>query len=133
HRHMLFILLILVGPPPVCIEQQPTRDFAAIRTADATKISGTWVRMRIELNSLPEARDGFVAFDCASADATHRTVWFVVGETGGDDADVKPRGDCDKLEVIGRLSVVEHPPNRFGTTSFPGFTELRLLDARLVR
>ena len=92
------------------------------------------MRMRIELDSLPEAGDGFVVFDCESADSAQRTVWFEAGGIGGDDGpDVEPTGDGGKFEVVGRLAIVEHPARRFGATYCPGFTELRLMDARRVR
>lgn len=39
--------------------------------ADAAKLAGQWVRVRVELDSFPEARDGFVVFDCTSVEAFH--------------------------------------------------------------
>src|SRR5712664_3848461 len=97
-----------VVSPPAC----------HLTPADAAKLTGRWVRLRVELESLPEARDGFVVFDCTSSDSARRTIWFAPSEIGGDDADVKPEGDGCKLEVIGRLAIVEHPPSRFGPTYF---------------
>ena len=130
-RQLILALLILTSPPGVSLEQQAPIEFAYLTNADAARLAGRWVRMRIDLDSLPEARDGFVAFDCESADSTQRTVWFEPGEIGGDDGpDVEPTGDGGKFEVFGRLTVVEHSARRFGATYFPGFTELRLMDAR---
>src|SRR5437763_8638310 len=127
---MLLLALILIGPPRADTRQQPTADFARLAVADARRQVGRPVRVRLEVESLPEVRDGFVVFDCTSSDSALRTVWFESGELGGDDADTAPDG---RIEVVGRLAIVEHSGRRIGATTFPGFTELRLTEARRVK
>src|SRR5262245_6802396 len=132
-HNLILALMFTSGPPVVGLDQQLPAGFAHLRWADAVRHAGRWVRLRVELESLAEARDGFVIFGCASADHTPRTIWFESGEIGGDDADVKPGGESGCLEVVGRLAVVQHPGRRVGSTSLAGHSEIRLIDARLVK
>jgi len=126
-------LMLTAGPPPVNFELKSAPDIALLTSADAARLAGHWVRLRVDLESLPEARDGFVVFRCASRDHTLRTIWFESGEIGGDDADVRPAGESGRLELIGRLVVVQRTGRRDGAVFVPGLSELRLVDARLVK
>lgn len=106
-------------PPP-----EPTYAFADLTPAQAKRLDGKTVTLRIVLDSTARDHEGQTLYDCDSPDDVSRTVWFARG-VNLDDED-KP------LVVRGRLQIIEHPAATHGGEFFVGFTEYRLVGARIV-
>jgi hypothetical protein len=77
-------------------------------------LNGRRIVCRVDLDSRPDEREGCTVYDCASPDATYRTVWLRKGEQAE-----------DTMTVEATLHLRYVPPGQ----GFPGFWEYRLVDA----
>jgi hypothetical protein len=84
---------------------------ATLTFHEAPALQGHPARYAVELDSLPNWTAGYVVYDCVSPAGESRTVYLLPGQ--------------DAAEVP--------PAARPGGTFFPGFTELRVTDARRCR
>jgi len=111
----------LPAEDPTAAEVVRTHTFATLTEAQARQVQGRHSRFLVELTSAPAEHEGQVLYDCAGPADLHRTVWL----SGMAEGDELP----ELLTVEAVLVVIRHQ-ERGG---FPGFTELRLTGARVVR
>lgn len=127
---MLCVLAALVLIPV----DAPLQDSTQLRTVRApeglhklTVTKAAWrqgqpVTLQVIIDSRPMEHKGHTLYDAAGfgADGIHRTVWFK-GE---------PAIDPEKPVVVqGRLLVIWHATTVIQGERFPGFWELRMVDA----
>ena len=90
-RPALFLLLLVPADAPripsAVVEQ--TYDLALLSHRQAQRLDGRRVRIRVDLESLPEDMGGAVVYDCVSPDDANRTVWLVPGQQSKDVMDVE--------------------------------------------
>jgi hypothetical protein len=106
------------GADPGRADLTCTYHFATLTEAQAVQLQGRPARFRVE-----GARDGWdlddwTIFNAPGGGPVRRTVWLRPGK----DVD-------DPMTVEAVLRVIRHPPRG----RFPGYTELRLCGARVVR
>jgi hypothetical protein len=104
----------------------PLWTLTSLKPEEAKEVSKERGILELVLDS-PETEmaDGSLAYECVSADGVSRCVWFRPSE------EVPQAG---KVIVQGFLRIIHHPPS-IGSdgTLFEGFTEYRIMRARLVR
>jgi hypothetical protein len=89
-------------------------DLAYLTHKQALELNVQRIVCRVDLDSRPEIRDGYIAYDCASPDDVYRTVRLREGEQ---------TEDTMTVEATLRLRYV--PPGQ----GFDGFWEYRLVEA----
>ena len=125
---MLVVLyFVLIGPPPISPEVTGLEDLATMTATDAAKLDGRFGKFRIRLNSPDLEYNGYILYECESADGIARTIWFHPDSEQDDFDDEKP------IYVEARLVVIVHPARVIRRTFFIGFAEYRLMDARRYR
>jgi hypothetical protein len=110
----LLLLLVSVDGPRLSLQTVQHFDLAFLTHKQAWELQGQRIVCRVDLDSLPEERNGFTVYDCASPDDTYRTVWLREGEQVE-----------DTMSVEATLHLRYVPPGQ----GFEGFWEYRLVDA----
>jgi hypothetical protein len=121
---LLLVSLALSFPcdvPRIDDRAEHARDFATLTGDEIRRLDGTLFTVVIDSPEM-EMPNGSIAYECVSADRVSRCVWFQPDE------EIPQAG---KLMVRGRLQVIHHPPSVHGGVLFEGFTEYRVLQARL--
>jgi hypothetical protein len=89
-------------------------DLAFLTHQEAWDLHGQRIVCRVDLDSRPEMRHGYIAYDCASPDDVYRAVWLRRGQQIE-----------DTMTVEATLRLRYFPPDPW----FDGFWEYRLVDA----
>src|SRR5262249_34898589 len=92
---LMLLLLVPADVPrtPAAVVEQ-TDDLALLSHRQAQRLDGRRVRIRVDLESLPEDTGAAVVYDCVSPDDANRTVWLVPGQ---------PVKDVMEVEGVFRL------------------------------
>lgn len=98
-------------------------ELGTITVADARQLSGHLVSATFVVGCPPDTQDETTVIGC-EAGGVERTAF--VAKNWRLDAG-------DEVTVEGELRVIQHPPSIINGTKFPGFVEVRILDARLVK
>lgn len=115
---LLLLLLSDLDVPSSRSDLEVTHDFATLR--DVRSLVGKPARYRIRLDSLEDECESYRIFDCDTADATRRSVYFRTGQPL----------DRDDYTVAAVLIVLHHKATVGADgTLFVGFTEYRLVNA----
>lgn len=98
--------------------------FAGMKASDAEERRGEWLTCVVRFASSSAENEGQLLYECEGHDDVYRTIWFrepvALDETA--------------FHLIrARLRVITHPDRMIDGTQFQGFTEFRLVNARLIR
>lgn len=94
-----------------------------IAVADAKNLQGHLVPTTFTITAPPDTQDGVTVIGC-EAGGVERTA--LLPENWRLNAG-------DEVTIEGELRVIEHAPSVINGVRFPGFTEIRVRDARLVK
>jgi hypothetical protein len=79
----LLLLTYVEGPHP-SFQTVRHYDLAFLTPKEARELNGRRIVCRVDLDSRPDERGGYTAYDCASPDGTYRTLWLRDGEHADD-------------------------------------------------
>jgi hypothetical protein len=115
------LVLLLDAPHPVPSATVRTHDLTKLTHMQALQLAGKSVRYHVQLDTPLDVCRQYVIAGCRTPDAVERSVYFqgdqIIGE---DEVDV---------QVEGTLRVIHHN----AWQQVPGWTELRVMDARRIR